>query len=246
MSLLPDERIIKKGFNQSSFDFQMGSVILVDKPLDWTSFDVVNKIRYKLKHFFGYKKIKVGHAGTLDPLATGLLIVCTGKYTKIIDTIQDKDKVYSGKFVLGATTPTYDAESEIDNLFPTEHIDRELIEQVRKSFIGIQNQVPPIFSAIKIKGEAAYKLARRGEEITMKSRSVKISEFKVTVEEENELSFLVHCTKGTYIRSLAHDFGQKLSSGAYLGSLRREKIGSFDVADACKIDELVEIIEHLA
>lgn len=246
MSLLPDNRIIKKGFNQSSFDFQMGSILLVDKPLEWTSFDVVNKIRYKLKHHFGYKKIKVGHAGTLDPLATGLLIVCTGKFTKIIDTIQEKDKVYSGTFVLGATTPTYDAESDVDTVFPTEHIDEKLIEHVRKSLIGIQDQVPPIFSAIKIKGEAAYKLARRGEEIAMKSRSVQISDFQVTVEKENKLSFVVHCSKGTYIRSLANDFGRKLSSGAYLGSLRREKIGLFDVADAFKIDELIEIVEQLA
>jgi tRNA pseudouridine55 synthase len=239
------DKIIGRGFDKSSFDFQQGSVMLVDKPLEWTSFDVVNKIRHKLKYSFGYKKIKVGHAGTLDPLATGLLIVCTGKYTKIIDSIQGQEKVYSGKIILGGTTPTYDSEAEVDAEYPTEHITQELIEVARLSFIGEQMQIPPIFSAIKIKGESAYTLARRGEEVQMKARKVIIKELSIGSLMNNELSFLVTCSKGTYIRSLAHDFGKKLESGGYLGALRREKIGDFEVGNALKIDEIINLIDSL-
>ncbi len=221
-----------------------GQVLLIDKPLKWTSFDVVNKLRFALKFHIGVKKIKVGHAGTLDPLATGLLIICTGKKTKEIDTYQAQEKEYTGTIILGATTPSYDSESDIEQHYPMDHITAELIEATRQQFIGVIEQVPPMFSAIKVDGQPLYKLARLGVKKEIKSRKVRISTFELDTSNFPELHFRVVCSKGTYIRSLAHDFGQAVNSGAYLGSLRRTRIGSFSVDDALSIDEFLEKLEQ--
>ncbi|PNQ75064.1 tRNA pseudouridine(55) synthase TruB [Hanstruepera neustonica] len=213
-------------------DFLNGEVLLIDKPLNWTSFQVVNKLRWEIRHTFNIKKIKVGHAGTLDPLATGLLVICTGKMTKQINTFQGQDKEYTGTFVIGNTTPSYDLETEIDHTFPTDHITEELIHQTTQQFIGDIEQYPPVFSAIKKDGKRLYEFARAGEDVEIQSRTVTISEFEITKIDGNNLDFRVICSKGTYIRSLAHDFGKALNSGAHLSVLRRTKIGSFDVANA--------------
>lgn len=229
-----------------SQSFLDGQILLVDKPLDWTSFDVVNKLRFGLRFATGNKKIKVGHAGTLDPKATGLLIICTGKATKQLDLFQNLSKSYSGTFVLGATTASYDTECEPDNFFETSHIDSELIETARLTFLGEQDQFPPIFSAIKVNGVAMYKSARAGKSVDIKSRNVVIHSFEVMKSEiENQLRFNVHCSKGTYIRSLAYDFGKAVQSGAYLGSLRRETIGEYDVKNAWQLNDLIEAIKAL-
>lgn len=212
--------------------FLEGRILLIDKPLDWTSFDVVKKIRKNICQHFKIKKIKVGHAGTLDPKATGLLIVCTGKLTKKIDEIQAREKVYIGTLKLGATTPTFDTESEEDNFFPTSHITTELIEQITQKFIGEIQQHPPIHSAVKMDGKRLYELARAGKEVVTELRTVYISSFKIKKIELPILEFEVECSKGTYIRSLANDFGKALDSGAYLTSLRRTKIGEFSVEDS--------------
>ncbi len=201
-------------------------IILVDKPHGWTSFQAVKKVKY------GIKAKKIGHAGTLDPLATGLLILCTGKMTKQIESIQVQSKEYTGTFVLGATTPSVDLETEINQTYPIEHITLEKIEACKQSFIGEINQVPPLFSAIKINGQRAYDIARKGGEAEIKSRVVHIYDFKITRIELPEVDFLVSCSKGTYIRSLARDFGEKLNSGAYLTNLRRTAIGDYRVEDA--------------
>lgn len=227
-------------------DFQSGAVLLIDKPIGWTSFDVVNKIRGKIRHTLGIKKIKVGHAGTLDPLATGLLIVCTGKLTKNIDSLQAQDKVYSGHIMLGGTTATYDSEFPPDVLYPVDHITQTMIQDETKQFIGQISQVPPIYSAIKISGQTAYSLARRGKDVAMKAREITIHDFKITDDTMPEIAFYVKCSKGTYIRSLAHDFGKSLHSGAYLSSLRREAIGDYHVRNAFSIDEIVSFIEQVA
>jgi tRNA pseudouridine55 synthase len=221
--------------------FDEGSLLLVNKPLHWTSFDVVNKIRYALKKY--YPKIKVGHAGTLDPLATGLLIVCTGKLTKQIDSIQTQDKTYTGTFHLGATTPSYDLETEIDQHFETNHLNEMLIKQATAPFMGDSMQVPPIFSAIKKDGKAAYKSARMGEEIILDARQVHLSAFDITdAANMDKIAFEVSCSKGTYIRSLVHDFGKALNSGAYLTSLVRTKIGEYDIKDSFEIEEMINFI----
>lgn len=212
-------------------EIQQGKIFLIDKPLDWTSFDVVNKIRWNIRKSYSIKKIKVGHAGTLDPKATGLLIVCTGKFTKQIDKIQAESKVYTGTIKLGATTPTYDTESEEDILFPTEHITEELVNLATKQFIGEIEQYPPIHSAIKQDGKRLYELARVGKEIELKARKITIFDFKITQINLPFIQFKVHCGKGTYIRSLAHDFGKALNSGGYLTELRRTKIGDYSVSD---------------
>lgn len=227
-------------------NFQSGAVLLIDKPIGWTSFDVVNKIRGKIRHTLGIKKIKVGHAGTLDPLATGLLIVCTGKLTKDIDSLQAQDKVYSGHIMLGGTTATYDSEFPPDVLYPVDHITQTMIQDGTKQFIGQISQVPPIYSAIKISGQTAYSLARRGKDVAMKAREITIHDFKITDDTMPEIAFYVKCSKGTYIRSLAHDFGKSLHSGAYLSSLRREAIGDYHVRNAFSIDEIVSFIEQVA
>ncbi len=216
----------------SAEEIQEGKILLIDKPLDWTSFDVVNKVRWNIKKHYNFKKIKVGHAGTLDPKATGLLILCTGKFTKRIDEIQAESKVYTGTFKLGVTTPTYDTESEENEKFPTEHISEELIHEATKQFIGDIEQFPPIHSAIKVDGKRLYELARAGKEVELKPRRISIFEFQISKIEMPFVEFEVHCGKGTYIRSLANDFGKALNSGAYLTELRRTKIGDFSVENA--------------
>ncbi len=213
-------------------EIQQGKVFLIDKPLDWTSFDVVNKIRWNIKKSYKVKKIKVGHAGTLDPKATGLLIICTGKFTKRIDEIQAESKIYTGTFKLGVTTPTYDTESEENEIFPIKHISEELIHQTTKQFIGEIEQYPPMHSAVKQDGKRLYELARAGKEVELKPRRISIYDFKITKIDMPFVEFEVQCGKGTYIRSLAHDFGKALNSAAYLTELRRTKIGDFSVDNA--------------
>jgi tRNA pseudouridine55 synthase len=222
-------------------DFELGEVLLVNKPITWTSFDVVNKLRYAIRKKLG-GKIKVGHAGTLDPLATGLLILCTGKMTKKIDEFTGMDKEYTGSFYIGGTTATYDSELEMNATFPTSHIDEVLLHKTAQSFIGEIEQMPPIYSAIKIDGSAAYIAARKGNDVIMKSRSVVIKEFELTKIEMPLVYFRVVCSKGTYIRSLAFDYGKALKSGAYLASLCRTKIGNFDLKDAKDVDTWVKEI----
>lgn len=221
-------------------DFLNGQVLLIDKPLDWTSFQVVNKLRWAIRKEFDLKKIKVGHAGTLDPLASGLLILCTGKFTKKIDTFQAQEKTYTGSFTLGATRPSYDMETEVDSEYPIDHISEADLERVRMSFCGEIDQVPPIFSALKKDGKKLYELAREGKTTEIPSRKITIFEFKLTSVELPVVRFEVKCSKGTYIRSLAHDFGKALNSGAYLSELRRTEIGDFKVDDAQSIEDFLE------
>jgi tRNA pseudouridine55 synthase len=220
-------------------DFQSGQILLIDKPLHWTSFQVVNKLRWELKQKFKLKNLKVGHAGTLDPLATGLLIICTGKMTKQIDTFQAQIKEYTGTMVLGSTTPSYDLETEIDNTFPTDHITPQLIEETTKQFIGDIQQYPPVFSAIKKDGKRLYEFARAGEDVEIKARHISIEQFEITNVDGLNLDFRIVCSKGTYIRSLAHDFGKALGSGAHLSALRRTKIGDFNVAHAVTVVDFI-------
>ena len=219
--------------------YKNGQVLLIDKPLTWTSFQVVNKLRWEIRQRFNIKKIKVGHAGTLDPLATGLLIICTGKQTKQIDTYQGQVKEYTGTFTLGGTTPSYDLETEIDNTFPTAHITEELLHETTKQFIGEIQQKPPIFSAIKKDGKRLYELARKGETIEIKERTVTVSSFEITKLKLPEVEFRIICSKGTYIRSIAFDYGKALNSGGYLSALRRTKIGNFSVDDAFSVEEFI-------
>lgn len=219
-----------------------GSVLLIDKPIDWTSFDTVNFIRSLFMRFYGIRKLKVGHAGTLDPLATGLLILCTGPMTKQIEDFQAQVKTYTGTMLLGQTTPTFDLESEPDAFFPTEGITAEQIDAARQQFIGDLKQHPPKYSAIKIKGKRAFDYARSDEEIELKARDVRIEDFKVSTERFPELDFEVTCSKGTYIRSLAHDFGKALGNGACLKTLRRTRIGDFRVEDAWQLEALKQAI----
>lgn len=211
-------------------DFLQGQVLLIDKPLTWSSFQAVNKLKYVLKRKYDLpKKFKIGHAGTLDPLATGLLIVCTGKFTKMIPDIQGQAKEYTGTIVLGATTPSYDRETEIDATFPTEHITPDLIEKTLPQFLGEIDQKPPVFSAIKKDGKRLYEHAREGSEVEIEARKTTIYEFEITRMALPEIDFRVKCSKGTYIRSLAYDFGKALQSGGYLSVLRRTKIGDYSV-----------------
>jgi len=225
---------------KTSEDFLVGQVLLIDKPLNWTSFQAVNKLRWEIRRAFKLKKIKVGHAGTLDPLATGLLVICTGKMTKQIDTFQAQIKEYTGTIVLGSTTPSYDLETEIDNTFPTQHITEQMIYETTKHFVGEIQQYPPIFSAIKKEGKRLYEFARAGESVEIKPRAIHISEFEITKIDNLEVQFKVVCSKGTYIRSLAHDFGKSLQSGGHLSSLRRTKIGDFDVNSAQSIENFIK------
>ena len=219
--------------------YKNGQVLLIDKPLTWTSFQVVNKLRWEIRQRFDIKKIKVGHAGTLDPLATGLLIICTGKQTKQIDTYQGQVKEYTGTFTLGGTTPSYDLETEIDNTFPTAHITEELLHETTKQFVGEIQQKPPIFSAIKKDGKRLYELARKGETTEIKERTVTVSSFEITKIKLPEVEFRIICSKGTYIRSIAFDYGKALNSGGYLSALRRTKIGNFSVDDAFSVEEFI-------
>ncbi|MCB0607106.1 MAG: tRNA pseudouridine(55) synthase TruB [Lewinellaceae bacterium] len=232
-----------EGIPLEQYDFINGATLLVDKPAGWTSFDVVNKVRYKLKHRLQVRKIKVGHAGTLDPMATGLLILCTGKATKKLLDFQGLDKTYTGTLRLGATTPSYDSETEIDETFPYDHITQQQLEAARHQFIGRIEQVPPVFSAIKVDGQPLYKRARKGEKVTVEARPVKIYDFELTRVELPEVDFSVHCSKGTYIRSLAFDFGAALNSGAYLTALRRTSVGPFHIRDAWQLDDLIDALE---
>lgn len=220
-------------------EFKSGQVLLFDKPLEWTSFQLVNKVRWLIKRKFRLKKIKVGHAGTLDPLATGLLIICTGKATKTIETLQGQEKEYTGTITLGATTPSYDLESEVNQRFPFEHITHEAIFQATQRFTGDIQQHPPVFSALKKDGKRLYEFARKGEEVKVSARNVCISEFEITHVNLPEVEFRVVCSKGTYIRSLAHDFGKELKSGAHLSALRRTRIGNHKVSSALDIESFV-------
>ena len=220
-------------------DYKNGQVLLIDKPLNWTSFQVVNKLRWEIKQRYKIKNIKVGHAGTLDPLATGLLILCTGKFTKKIDEFQGQIKEYTGEITLGATTPSFDLETETDKNFPIDHISEDLIRQTIPQFIGEINQVPPIFSALKKDGKRLYELARAGEITEIKSRKITISEFEITATNLPKIEFRVVCSKGTYIRSLANDFGAALNSGGHLSALRRTKIGNFNVDNGMNIDDFI-------
>ena len=226
----------------SKDSFLEGKLLLINKPIGWTSFQIVNKIRWLIKSQYDLKKIKVGHAGTLDPLAEGLLIVCTGKWTKKIDEFQGQDKLYSGIFYLGATTPSFDLETEINSRQSIEHIDENILLESTNKFIGDQFQIPPIYSAIKQNGKKLYEYARKGETIELKKRKINISEFKITKIELPKVHFKVKCGKGTYIRSLANDYGLELKSGAYLYKLKREGIGDFNIKDAISIDEFAKII----
>ncbi|TWO31375.1 tRNA pseudouridine(55) synthase TruB [Seonamhaeicola sediminis] len=224
-------------------DFLLGHVLLIDKPLEWTSFQAVNKLRWEIRQTFNIKKIKVGHAGTLDPLATGLLIICTGKKTKEINIYQNQTKEYTGTFVLGSTTPSYDLETEINQYFPTEHITEDLIHDATKQFIGDIEQFPPIFSALKKDGKRLYEFAREGKHVEIKSRTVRISEFEITKILGHDIDFRIVCSKGTYIRSLASDFGKALNSGAHLSALRRTKIGDFNVENAVSIQGFIDSLK---
>jgi tRNA pseudouridine55 synthase len=218
-------------------DYLEGQVLLIDKPLTWSSFQAVNKLKYFLKRKYDLpKKFKIGHAGTLDPLATGLLIICTGKFTKKITEIQAQAKEYTGTIVLGATTPSYDLETEVDSTFPTEHITEALILETTKQFLGEIDQKPPVFSAIKKDGKRLYEHARAGEEVEIASRKTTIYEFEITRIAMPEIDFRVKCSKGTYIRSLAFDFGKALQSGGYLSVLRRTKIGDYSVENGISPD----------
>ncbi|MDQ3190041.1 MAG: tRNA pseudouridine(55) synthase TruB [Bacteroidota bacterium] len=226
------------------FDFVQGELLLIDKPLTWTSFDAVNKIRYLLQKQLGLAKLKVGHAGTLDPLATGLLIICTGKMTKQIDQYQAQEKEYTGVFTLGATTPSYDLETEPDTFFPIEHITEEQIRKTALDFIGTSHQLPPIFSAKKVDGKRAYLKARKGEEVAVKTKEVVISDFEIISINLPEIEFRIVCSKGTYIRSIAFDFGKALCSGAYLSRLCRTRIGEFNVNNCTTIEQFKTLIDN--
>ncbi len=224
------------------WNFEEGEILLFDKPFDWSSFDLVAKIKNIIKKNTGIK-VKVGHAGTLDPYATGLLILCTGKFTKKIESIQDQPKLYSGLIKLGATTASYDLESDPDTFFPTDHITDELIAKVVQQFLGEFDQLPPIFSAKMINGQRAYELARKGETPIMNPKKIEIFNFSVNRISHDELEFSVKCTKGTYIRSLAHDLGKALDSGAYLASLRRDAIGDHLLTNAYTVESFNQSLE---
>lgn len=225
-------------------EFQEGKILLIDKPLKWTSFDVVNKVRFQIKKKYNLKKIKVGHAGTLDPLATGLLILCTGKLTKQIDSIQSLYKVYEGTFYLGASTPSFDKETEIDQRFETKHLTTDILKNATKLFVGKTKQVPPVYSAIQKDGIRLYELARKGIATEIEAREIEIFDFEITSFDLPEISFRVACSKGTYIRSLANDFGKTIGSGAYLSSLRRTEIGEYSLENAQSLDEFLASFEE--
>ena len=226
--------------NHTTYNFSEGEIILIDKPLEWTSFDVVNKIKFALKKQYG--KIKIGHAGTLDPKATGLLILCTGKKTKEIESIQNADKEYIGTFFLGATTECFDTEKEVNQTFDISGISIDAIKKCAENFIGEQEQFPPIHSAVKIDGKRAYELARAGKEVAVKSKIITIKKFDITNIHLPLIDFHIKCTKGTYIRSLANDFGKLLNNGAYLHALRRTKIGDYGIEDAQTVEEFLKCI----
>ncbi|MDC3395087.1 tRNA pseudouridine(55) synthase TruB [Flavobacteriales bacterium] len=224
-------------FPETVDDFLSGQILLINKPLGWTSFDVVRKIKNLIRTKYNLKKIKVGHAGTLDPLASGLLIVCTGKFTKRISELQGQAKIYTGDITLGGTTTSYDLETEVDKNFETSHITDELIKETTHQFTGEIYQKPPIFSALKRGGERLYEKARRGESIEIEARKVSINSFDITAIEMPKVSFEIKCSKGTYIRSIAHDFGTAIKSGGHLSKLCRTAIGNYQLANALDVDE---------
>lgn len=224
------------------FDFEKGEMLLIDKPYEWTSFDVVNHIRGFLRKIYGWKKLKVGHAGTLDPLATGLLIICTGRFTKKIDEYQGMDKVYVGSMHFGATTPSFDKETEIDKEFDISDVDIDSLNQTTKKFEGEIKQIPPQYSAIKIEGKRAFKYARNNEDVVLKSRDVRINYFNILNINLPNIDFAISCSKGTYIRSLVRDFGEELGKGAFLTDLRRTQIGDFNVNKAYSLEDFKKTV----
>ena len=224
-------------------DFLEGQVLLIDKPLGWSSFQAVNSLKWKIRKKFQLKKIKIGHAGTLDPLATGLLLICTGKATKTINELQGQEKEYTGTITLGGTTPSYDLETEMNENFPIDHITKELIHSTTAQFIGDIEQIPPVFSALKKDGKRLYEYAREGKEVEIKKRKVTITEFEITAVDLPLVHFRVVCSKGTYIRSLAHDLGIALHSGAHLSSLKRTKIGDYNVNKAITPEEFGKLLQ---
>ena len=224
-------------------DFLEGQVLLIDKPLGWSSFQAVNSLKWKIRKKFQLKKIKIGHAGTLDPLATGLLLICTGKATKTINELQGQEKEYTGTITLGGTTPSYDLETEINENFPIDHITKELIHSTTAQFIGDIEQIPPVFSALKKDGKRLYEYAREGKEVEIKKRKVTITKFEITAVDLPLVHFRVVCSKGTYIRSLAHDLGIALHSGAHLSSLKRTKIGDYNVNKAITPEEFGKLLQ---
>ncbi|MDE7436968.1 MAG: tRNA pseudouridine(55) synthase TruB [Muribaculaceae bacterium] len=225
-------------------DFISGEIIGIDKPLGWTSFDAVKRLRGAIQRRLRVKKFKVGHAGTLDPLATGVLIVCTGRATRMIETLQNGSKEYIAEITLGATTPSYDLETEVDETYPWKHITRDLIEETLPKFVGNVMQVPPVFSAVKIDGKRAYNLARKGKEVELKAKPLEIKEIEILGFEGNKLTIRVVCSKGTYIRALARDIGEALGSGAHLTALRRTRVGEIKIEDCLTIDRAVEVIDN--
>lgn len=216
----------------SAEEFKAGKILVFDKPLHWTSFQLVNKVRWLIKKSCEIKKIKVGHAGTLDPLATGVLVICTGKFTKKISELQGTEKEYTGTFTLGATTPSYDMETEVNKTFSIDHISEENLEETAVKFTGEIDQTPPVFSALKKDGKRLYEYARKGEEVEVASRKVTIKEFEITAVRFPEVDFKIICSKGTYIRSIANDFGIGLGAGAYLSALKRTRVGDFSIEEA--------------
>ena len=229
-------------------DFKLGEVVLINKPLTWTSFDVVNNFRYFIKSKLGYGKLKVGHAGTLDPLATGLLIICTGAFTKKIEEFTGYDKEYTGTFVLGATTASFDMEKPVDQTFPTNHITTALLQEAARKLTGTLQQVPPVFSAVKIAGKHAYEYARKDQALLMPPKEVTVSAFELTRIALPEVDFRIVCSKGTYIRSMARDFGLATGGGAYLSALCRTRVGPYLLSDSMEMDALKEFLlaEQLA
>ena len=226
-------------------DYQEGQILLIDKPLKWSSFQAVNKLKFGLiKELKLPKKFKIGHAGTLDPLASGLLLICTGKFTKRIEELQGQAKEYTGTITVGATTPSYDLETEINERFPTEHISETLIYETLPQFIGEIDQKPPVFSAIKKDGKRLYESARAGIEVEIKTRKVTVSEFEITRIAIPEIDFRIVCSKGTYIRSIAYDFGVALNSGGHLAALRRTKIGDYSVENAVEPEAFIEGLQQ--
>ena len=228
------------------WDFEAGEVLAFDKPLRWTSFDLVAKVRHNVCRKIGKKKLKVGHSGTLDPLATGVVIVCTGKKTKLIESLQYDVKEYVATLQLGATTPSYDLEKEVDTTYPTAHITRERIDEVIPTFLGEQWQVPPVFSAVQINGKRAYEFARKGQEVELKPKLLKIDEIEVLAFDEAKMQMTIRvvCSKGTYIRALARDIGERLESGAYLTALRRTRVGETRVEDCLTIEQFLNQLNN--
>lgn len=226
------------------FDFIGGEVLHFNKPLHWTSFRLVKKLRGTIHQHYGIKKFKVGHAGTLDPLASGVMTICTGKATKLIESLQGEDKEYVATIALGATTPSYDLETEIDETFPTEHITQDLVEEVIKTFIGEISQVPPIFSAVKVDGERAYKLARKGDDVELKAKIIRIDEIELLEFTQTAIKIRVACGKGTYIRSLARDIGVALKSGAHLTQLTRTRVGKVKLENCFEVEQIPDIVSR--